>query len=53
MKIFINLYNNSGINCNKKNRNITNDLYINIIHNKYENRSYRQLFYVLKDLCFS
>ena len=49
MKIFINLYNNSGINCNKKNRNITHDLYINIIHNKYENRSYRQLFYVLKN----
>ena len=49
MKIFINLYNNSGINCNKKNRNITHDLHINIIHNKYENRSYRQLFYVLKD----
>ena len=49
MKIFINLYNNSGINCNKKNRNITHDLYINIIHNKYEDRSYRQLFYVLKD----
>ena len=49
MKIFINLYNNSGINCNKKNGNITHDLYINIIHNKCENRSYRQLFYVLKD----
>ena len=49
MKIFINLSNNSGINCNKKNRNITQDLYINIIHNKYENRSYRQLFYVLKE----
>ena len=49
MKIFINLYNNSGINCNKKNRNITHDLYINIIHNKYENRSYRRLFYVLKN----
>ena len=49
MKIFINLYNNSGINCNKKKRNITHDLYINIIHNKYENKSYPQLFYVLKD----
>ena len=49
MKIFINLYKNSGINCNKKNRNITHDLYINIIHNKYENKSHGQLFYVLKD----
>ena len=52
MRIFINLYNNSGINCNKKNRNITHDLYINIIHNKYENRSYCQFFYVLKDNFF-
>ena len=49
MKIFI----NGGINCNEKNRNITHDFYINIIHNKYENKSYRQLFYVLKDYCFS
>ena len=48
MNIFINLYNNSGINCNEKNRNITHDLYINIIHNKYKNSSYRQLPYVLK-----
>ena len=47
--IFMNLYDNSGINCNKKNKNITHDLYINIILNKYKNRSDRQLFYVLKN----
>ena len=45
----MNLYDNSGINCNKNNGNITHDLYINIILNKYKNRSDRQLSYVLKN----
>ena len=49
MNIFMNLYDNSGINCNKNNGNITHDLYINIILNKYKNRSDRQLSYVLKN----
>ena len=35
---FINLYDNSNIDCNKKNRNKIYDLYNNIIHdNKYKN----------------
>ena len=34
----MNLYNNSGIDCNKKNKNIIYDLYNNIVHsNKYKN----------------
>ena len=31
----MNLYDNSGIDCNKKNKNITNDLYNNIVLNKF------------------
>ena len=37
MNIFINLHDNSGINCNKKNKNKIHDLYNNIVHsNKYK-----------------
>ena len=32
MNIFMNLYDNSGIDCNKKNKNIIYDLYNNIVH---------------------
>ena len=35
MNIFMNLYDNSGINCNKKNKNKIYDLYNNIIFNKF------------------
>ena len=31
----MNLYDNSGINCNKKNKNIIYDLYNNIVLNKF------------------
>ena len=34
MNIFMNLYDNSGIDCNKKNKNIIYDLYNNIVLNK-------------------
>ena len=43
MNIFMNLYDNSGIDCNKKNKNIIYDLYNNIVlkksvhSNKYKN----------------
>ena len=43
MNIFMNLYNNSGIDCNKKNKNKIYDLYNNIVlykfvhSNKYKN----------------
>ena len=37
MNIFINLRGNSGIDCNKKNKNKIYDLYNNIAHsNKYK-----------------
>ena len=37
MNIFINPHDNSGINCNKKNKNKIHDLYNNIVHsNKYK-----------------
>ena len=37
MNIFINLHGNSGIDCNKKNKNKIYDLYNNIVHsNKYK-----------------
>ena len=37
MNIFINLHDNSGINCNKKNKNKIHDLYNSIVHsNKYK-----------------
>ena len=35
MNIFMNLYDNSGIDCNKKNKNIIYDLYNNIVLNKF------------------
>ena len=35
MNIFMNLYDNSGINCNKKNKNKIYDLYNNIVFNKF------------------
>ena len=35
MNIFMNLYDNSGIDCNKKNKNKINDLYNNIVLNKF------------------
>ena len=31
----MNLYDNSGIDCNKKNKNIIYDLYNNIVRNKF------------------
>ena len=34
MNIFMNLYDNSGINCNKNNKNKIYDLYNNIVLNK-------------------
>ena len=37
VNIFINLYDNSDIDCNKKNRNKLYDLYNNIVLNKYKN----------------
>ena len=37
VNIFINLYDNSNIDCNKKNRNKLYDLYNNIVLNKYKN----------------
>ena len=35
MNIFMNLYDNSGIDCNKKSKNIIYDLYNNIVLNKF------------------
>ena len=35
MNIFMNLYDNSGINCNEKNKNKIYDLYNNIVLNKF------------------
>ena len=35
MNIYMNLYDNSGINCSKKNKNKIYDLYNNIIFNKF------------------
>ena len=35
MNIFMNLYDNSSIDCNKKNKNKINDLYNNIVLNKF------------------
>ena len=35
INIFMNLYDNSGIDCNKKNENIIYDLYNNIVFNKF------------------
>ena len=35
MNIFKNLYDNSGIDCNKKNKYIIYDLYNNIVLNKF------------------
>ena len=35
MNIFMNLYDNSGIDCNKENKNIIYDLYNNIVLNKF------------------
>ena len=35
MNIFMNLYNNNGTDCNKKNKNIIYDLYNNIVLNKF------------------
>ena len=35
MNIFMNLYDNSGIDCNKKNKNKIYDLYNNIVLNKF------------------
>ena len=35
INIFINLYDNSNIDCNKKNKNKLYDLYYNIVFNKF------------------
>ena len=35
----MNLYDNSGINCNKKNKNKIYDLYNNIVFNKFVHSS--------------
>ena len=35
INILMNLYDNSGIDCNEKNKTIIYDLYNNIVHNKY------------------
>ena len=35
MNISMNLYDNSGIDCNKKNKNMIYDLYNNIVLNKF------------------
>ena len=35
ISILMNLYDNSGIDCNKKNKNIIYDLYNNIVLNKF------------------
>ena len=35
----MNLYDNSGIDCNKKNKNIIYDLYNNIVFNKLVHRN--------------
>ena len=35
ISILMNLYDNSGIDCNKKNKNIICDLYNNIVLNKF------------------
>ena len=35
INIFMNLYDNSGIDCNERNKTIIYDLYNNIVHNKY------------------
>ena len=35
MNIFMNLYDNSGIDCNEKNKNKIYDLYNNIVLNKF------------------
>ena len=37
INIFMNLYDDSNIDCNKKNRNKLYDLYNNIVLNKYKN----------------
>ena len=39
INIFINLYDNSNINCNKKNKNKQCDLYDNIVLNKFVHSS--------------
>ena len=52
MNIFMNLYNNSSIDCNKKNKNKIYDLYNNIVlnkffhSNKYKNRVILLLIHV-------
>ena len=35
LQIFMNLYYNSNIDCNKKNKNKLYDLYNTIVHNKF------------------
>ena len=37
INIFMNLYDDSNMDCNKKNRNKLYDLYNNIVLNKYKN----------------
>ena len=39
MNIFMNLYDSSGIDCNKKNKNIIYDLYNNTVLNKFVHSS--------------
>ena len=44
----MNLYDNSGIDCNKKNKNIIYDLYNNIVLNKFvHSNKYKIVLYLL------
>ena len=48
MNIFMNLYDNSGIDCNKKDKNKIYDLYNNIVLNKFvHNNKYKLVLYLL------
>ena len=48
MNIFMNLYDNSGIDCNKKDKNKIYDLYNNIVLNKFvHNNKYKIVLYLL------
>ena len=49
MNIFMNLYDNSGIDFNKKNKNIIYDLYNNIFFNKFvHSNKYSTIFTIYK-----
>ena len=45
MDIFINLYDNSNIDCNKRNKNKLNYLYNNVIINKFDTSDINRSFY--------